>query len=176
MNKGSQVENKDLLESLLIKNAGPGGEGCKAQSAETCRCHPGSWKPITMPDRMKPDEARERLTKGVKVTNPLGGQVTLDTRLTEHWKQECKTQEDVDNRLAALPLIEEVVKNPAEIWENDNGSHTYLASVIDPYRPKGKSYTVAFTQSKDNTVLETYYINDRITSNKRTGKQLWPKK
>ena len=73
-----------------------------------------------------------------------------------------------------MPLIEEVVKNPAEIWENDNGSRTYLASFIDIHQP-GKKYTVAFTQEEDNTVLKTYFINERITENKRKGKRLWQK-
>jgi len=185
MNKGSMPEEGEtergndggrLLEALLATNAGPGGEDCTAKSVETCRCRPRDWKPITMPDRMEPEAARAKLAKGVKAKNPLGEEVTLDGRLLEHWAKEGKTKKDVDTRLAALPLIEEVVKNPAEIWQNDNGSRTYLASVVDPYRSKGKSYTVAFTQTADHTVLETYYNNERITDNKRTGKKLWPER
>ena len=129
-----------------------------------------------MPKTITPEEARRRLKNGIRVENPLGEKVTLDSRLEQHWRRGNKSQTDINNRLSALPLIEEVVKNPAEIWENANGSRTYLASVVDPWRANGKSYTVAFTQSVDNTVMETYHINDRITSNKRQGKQLWPKR
>lgn len=169
-----EVENRSLLEELLVTNGGPGGEDCTAKSQETCRCGPADWKPLMMPDPIKPEVAREKLAKGVKVQNPLGEDVTLDKRLLEHWAKEGKDAEDVNRRLSALPLIEEVVKNPAEIWQNENGSRTYLASVVDPYKPKGKKYTVAFTQTADNTVLETYFINERITENKRTGERLWP--
>lgn len=171
---GGEVENRSLLEELLVANSGPGGEDCTAKSQETCRCGPAAWKPLMMPDPIKPEVAREKLAKGVTVQNPLGEDVTLDKRLLEHWAKEGKDAEDVNRRLSALPLIEEVVKNPAEIWQNENGSRTYLASVVDPYKPKGKKYTVAFTQTADNTVLETYFINERITENKRTGERLWP--
>lgn len=171
---GGEVENRSLLEELLVANSGPGGADCTAKSLETCRCGPADWKPLMMPDPIKPEAAREKLAKGVKVQNPLGEDVTLDKRLLEHWAKEGKDAEDVNRRLSALPLIEEVVKNPAEIWQNENGSRTYLTSVVDPYKPKGKKYTVAFTQTADNTVLETYFINERITENKRTGERLWP--
>ncbi len=168
------ASNGSLLDALLATNAGPGGENCQARSAETCRCHPSSWKPITMPKTIKPQEARERLAKGVRVKNPLGEDVTLNNELLKHWEKAGKREDMINDRLSALPLIEEVVKNPAEIWENNNGSRTYLASVIDPYRQNGKSYTVAFTQEKDNTVLETYHLNSNNAAGKRKGKQLYP--
>ena len=171
-----EVKNRSLLEELLVTNSGPGGEDCTAKSQETCRCGPADWKPLLMPDPIKPEAAREKLAKGVKVQNPLGEDVTLDKRLLEHWAKEGKDAEDVNRRLSALPLIEEVVKNPAEIWQNENGSRTYLASVVDPYKPKGKSYTVAFTQTADNTVLETYWPDTNSAHSKRKGEQLWPKR
>lgn len=172
---GGEVKNRSLLEELLVTNNGPGGDDCMAKSQETCRCGPADWKPLMMPDPIKPEAAREKLAKGVKVQNPLGEDVTLDKRLLEHWAKEGKDAEDVNRRLSALPLIEEVVKNPAEIWQNENGSRTYLASVVDPYKPKGKSYTVAFTQTADNTVLETYWPDTNSAHSKRKGEQLWPK-
>ncbi len=171
-----EVKNRSLLEELLVTNSGPGGDDCMAKSQETCRCGPADWKPLMMPDPIKPEVAREKLTKGVTVQNPLGEDVTLDKRLLEHWAKEGKDAEDVNRRLSALPLIEEVVKNPAEIWQNENGSRTYLASVVDPYKPKGKSYTVAFTQTADNTVLETYWPDTNSAHSKRKGEQLWPKR
>lgn len=171
-----EVKNRSLLEELLVTNSGPGGEDCTAKSQETCRCGPADWNPLLMPDPIKPEAAREKLAKGVKVQNPLGEDVTLDKRLLEHWAKEGKDAEDVNRRLSALPLIEEVVKNPAEIWQNENGSRTYLASVVDPYKSKGKSYTVAFTQTADNTVLETYWPDTNSAHSKRKGEQLWPKR
>ena len=171
-----EVQNREpsLLEKLLIKNSGPGGEDCEAKSEETCRCAPSDWKPITLPNRMNPQEARARLAQGVKVTNPLGEEVTLNNELLNHWAREGKSEDMINARLSALPLIEEVVKNPAEIWENENGSRTYLASVLDPYRQNGKSYTVAFTKAADNTTLETYHIGSTSIGSKRKGKQLYP--
>lgn len=156
-----------------ITNSGPGGPDCEAKSIRTCRCSPATWKPITMPNRISPEEARRRLRKGIRVENPLGEKVTLDSRLEQHWQRANKSQADINARLAALPLIEEVVKNPAEIWENPNGSRTYLSSVVNPYQPNGKSYTVAFTQSADNTVLETYFLDSKQVGLKREGKKLY---
>ena len=165
-----------LLEKLLIKNSGPGGEDCEAKSEETCRCAPSDWKPITMPPFMKPKEAHALLLQGVKVTNPLGEEVTLNDELLHHWKREKKSDDMINDRLAALPLIKEVIKNPAEIWENANGSRTYLASVLDPYKENGKSYTVAFTKTEDNTTLETYHLESNSIGSKREGKLLYAQK
>ncbi len=167
----------DVLERLLVANSGPGGEKCEAESEMTCRCdgvHPSKWAPITMPDPITPDEARARLQKGVKVTNPLGEDVTLDGRLLEHWAKGNKSKDDVETRLSSLPLVEKVINTPAEIWEDDRGARTYLASVLEPHRQKGKSYMIAFTQSEDNSVLETYRNTERISKSKRTGKRVYP--
>lgn len=125
-----------------------------------------------MPDKITAEEAREKLAKGIHVKNPLDEEVTLDNRLIEHWEKANKEKSDINKRLAVLPLIEEVVKNPAEIWEADDGKRTYLASVIAPYK-KGKSYTVAFTYSNDNSVIETYWTESNQIGNKRAGKKLY---
>lgn len=123
------------------------------------------------PHRSPPTTEKRYLRK-----ESLGEEITLDSRLILHWLRGNKTQTDINTRLSALPLIEEVVKKNAEIWENPNGSRTYLASVVDPWRANGKSYTIAFTQSSDNTVLETYFPNSNNAEQKRQGKQLYPQK
>ena len=134
--------------------------------------HHTQWKPITMPKKTTAKEAREKLAKGVHVKNPLGEEVTLDNRLIKHWENANKTESDINERLADLPLIEEVVKNPAEIWEDEDGKHTYLASVINPHK-QGKSYTVVFTYSNDNSVIETYWTDSKQIRKKRVGKNLY---
>lgn len=134
--------------------------------------HPAQWKPIIMPDKITAEEARVKLAKGIHVKNPLGEEVVLDNRIKEHWEKANKEESDINERLVVLPLIEEVIKNPAEIWEDENGKRTYLASVIAPYQ-QGKSYTVAFTQDKDNTVIETYYPKSNNAVRKRIGKLVW---
>jgi hypothetical protein len=136
--------------------------------------HPSEWKPIIMPDKMSAEEARAELAKGIKVTNPLGEEITLDNHIINHWQRENKTQEDINRRLAALPLIKEVVKNPAEIWEKEDESRTYIAGFIDPYIT-GKKYAIAFTQAKDNTIIETYWANAEKVNKKRAGKLLFSK-
>lgn len=168
-----EVKNRSLLEELLVANSGPGGDDCTAKSQETCRCkYPSQWKPLTMPDRIEPEVAREKLNKGMTVQNPLGEDVTLDKRLLDHWAEHNKKDSDVNERLAALPLIEEVIKDPAEIWEKADGSRTYLASVIDNHN-RGKKYTVAFTQAENNTVLETYWPESKQIGSKREGKMIY---
>lgn len=166
----------DLLEAL-VANSGPGGPECEAKSVETCRCgSPSDWKPITMPNPISPGAARQALEQGIRVQDPLGKELTLDGKILRHWEKAGKSQKDIQTRLSALPLIQMVLRDPAEIWEESNGSRTYLASVLDPYKPKGRTYAVAFTMADDNTTLETYFPNSRSVVGKRRGKQLWPKK
>lgn len=153
--------------------------------------HPtNEWRPITAPPTITPQEATERLKAGIKVRNPLGDEVTLDETLLKHWKaeeeaarnknKEPKEQGDINARLTRLPLIEEVIRHPHEIWERDNAnglvSHTYLAKVLEAEREKGQGFMVAFTKTGDTATLETYYINKRVTSSKRTGRRIWPKR
>lgn len=134
--------------------------------------HPAQWNPIIMPNKITAKEARLKLEKGIHVKNPLGEEVTLDDRILNHWDGANKKESDINTRLAALPLIVEVVKNPAEIWEDEKGKRTYLASVIDPYDTQ-KRYTVAFTQDEDNTVIETYWTDSKQIEAKRVGKKLY---
>ncbi len=169
-------ETGSLLDAFLVTNAAPGT--CGAENPAECSVHgvpPRQWKPHTMPDRMSPADARAELTQGTQVKNPLGEEVTLDRRILTHWAKEGKSPEDIENRLAALPLIKQVVEKPAEIWENKDGSRTYLASVIDPYK-SGKKYTIVFTQAKDNTTIETYWPEADKVNKKRAGKLLFSEK
>ena len=169
-------ETGSLLDDFLVTNAAPGT--CGAENPAECSVHgvpPQKWKPHTMPDKMSPADARAELTKGTQVKNPLGEDVTLDQRILAHWAREGKSPEDIEKRLAALPLIKQVVANPAEIWENKDGSRTYLASVINPYE-RGKKYTIAFTQAKNNTTIETYWPEADKVNKKRAGKLLFSEK
>ncbi len=163
----------DLLEAL-VANSGPGGPECEAKSVETCRCgkHPSQWKPLTMPELITPQEGRARLSSGIRLKNPLGETVTLNNALLQHWESEGKRAEDINARLSALPLIEQVVKDPAEIWESEKGGRTYLASVINPYKP-GKTYTVAFTKNEDNSTLETFWTESTQIGSKRKGEKIY---
>ena len=135
---------------------------------------PAKWKPIIAPKQTESEAARDELMKGIKVINPLGEIVTLDKRLIEHWEKERKNEIDINERLADLPLIKEVIKNPAEIWENEDKSRTYLASVVDPYRP-GKRFTIVFTQKEDNSIVESYWTKADKINKKRAGKLLFSK-
>ncbi len=137
--------------------------------------YPAQWEPIMMPKNMDAELALAELNKGIKITNPLGEEITLDNRIVQHWKNHTKNKKDINERLSLLPLIKEVVKNPAEIWEQENGKRTYLASVISSFE-RGKRYTVAFTRVDDNLVLETYFPNSNSIGSKRAGKLLWSKK
>jgi phage gp29-like protein len=136
---------------------------------------PASWNPIIMPKKMDTEIAKSELEKGIKVKNPLGEEITLDKRIIQHWVNANKSEKEINDRLALLPLIKEVVQKPAEIWEQENGKRVYLASVISPYEP-GKKYTIAFSRIDDNLVIETYFPNSNSIGSKRTGKLLWSKR
>lgn len=154
-NKG-QIDNKQGVPGLIAD---------KIQ-------HPAQWKPIIMPDKITAENARAKLAKGIHVKNPLGEEVVLDNRIIEHWEKANKEESDINERLASLPLIEELIKNPAEIWEDENSKRTYLSSVIDLYQ-QGKRYIVAFTYDDDNSVIETYWTESNQIENKRVGKKLY---
>ncbi len=177
---------RSLLDALLVTNAAP--ERCGADNPAECRVHgvpPHEWTPHIMPDKMAPDKARAELLEGAQVKNPLGEDVTLDRRILRHWEKENKKADDIEKRLAALPLIKQVVAKPAEIWEAPDGSRTYLASVYNPYenakmkdgkKTGGKKYTIVFTQAKDNTTIETYWPEAETVNKKRAGKLLFSEK
>lgn len=165
---GLRGEQNEKIEAQC--NQHEHDEGCNNANLQ----HPSEWKPIIMPDKMSAEEARAELAKGIKITNPLGEEITLDNRIINHWQRENKTKDDLNRRLAALPLIKEVVKNPAEIWEKEDASRTYIAGFIDPYIT-GKKYAIAFTQAKDNTIIETYWADAEKVNKKRAGKLLFSK-
>ena len=169
------ANTRSLLDSFLAEGeAAPITNECTVDNdPQRCRCDPSTWKPITVPPLIKPEEARARLQKGIKVKNPLGEDVKLNNKLLSHWEEGKKDVQLINDRLAALPFIEEVVKNPAEIWQNENGSRTYLAASFDPYQEASRRYVVAFTTSSDNTVLETYHLNSTSISGKRKGKLIY---
>lgn len=179
MEKEDDKDDKEGMEA--VANHGPGGEDCEAKSEATCRCK-DKYVPISLPPRMAPKEAIEKLKHGIKVANPLGEVVELGKKMLGHWESEDqkalekgrkpKTQEEKDARLAALPLIERVIERPKKIIENDDGSRTYLAEAVDRYKQKGKRYIVAFTTSEDVSILRTYRVNNRPTF--KGGKQIWP--
>jgi hypothetical protein len=180
MQRLMQMDDDDILRELLGEEV-QSAKGELQQDGTICRkdnCkkHDNSphsdWKPIIMPQTIKPEEARAKLTRGVVINNPLGENIKLDNRLIDHWVKAGKTNDDINKRLAALPLIEEVVKNPAEIWENEKGSRTYLASFIDIHQ-LGKKYTIAFTQEEDNTVIKTYWPESKQIGTKRNGKKIY---
>lgn len=172
MQRLMQISDKAILRELLgdevLSAKGELQPDGTTYRKDNCKKHDNpphsDWKPIIMPPTIKPAEARAKLSRGIILKNPLEENIKLDNRLIEYWVKAGKSNDDINTRLAALPLIEEVIKNPAEIWENDNGSRTYLANFIDMHQP-GKKYTIAFTQEEDNTVLKTYFINERITEN-----------
>lgn len=137
--------------------------------------YPAQWEPIMMPKKMDTEIAKSELEKGIKIKKPLGEEITLDKRIIQHWVNANKSEKEINDRLALLPLIKEVVQNPAEIWEQENGKRVYLASVISPYEP-GKKYTIAFSRVDDNLVIETYFPNSNSIGSKRTGKLIWSKK
>ena len=190
----------DILECFMDKDPGQGQDavamnGCNkpdcpkhphdtpAQDSDSGNTTaPRKYVPITMPDPITPKKAIERLKRGIKITNPLGEEVELGQKILDHWEGEdkraqekgrtSKTTAEKDARLAALPLIEKVIGTPQKILQNPDGSRTYEAEAVDPWKQNGKHYIVAFTMSDDTAILKTYRINDRHKD--KEGKQIWP--
>ena len=89
-----------------------------------------------------------------------------------HWKEAGKSEEDIQQRLSQLPLMRELVKHPAEIWEDEEtGRLTYLASAIGR---DGKKYIVGFTPGGEEDYLETFWPDSKRIGKKRQGKKIFP--
>ena len=148
-------------------------DGDKPDNA--CRIHdkhPSEWVPLQEPGRITAEEARKQLAEGVRETDPLGHEVSLDERMIKHWEENSKSEEDIKHRLSQLPLMRELVKQPAEIWEDEeSGSLTYLASAIGN---DGKKYIVGFTPGGEDDYLETFWPDSKRIGKKRQGKKIFP--
>ena len=149
-------------------------EECKSKDPPHCRVHgfPKDWKPLPYTPTISSDEARKKLEAGITVTDPLNNNVTLDGSIIEHWVEEGKSPEDINERLSYLPVIEQGIKTPAEMWEQEDGTRIYMAA----YHPiqGGRVYPLSFTVNKDSSKIRTYFTNQRNIELKRRGKKLYP--
>lgn len=185
---------KAVLPMLPVKRrrAATAANECTVDhDPERCRCDgttpsaksPKNWTPITAPPTITPEEGKARLLKGETATDPRGETVTLDATLLNHWYatdeeskrkgKEPQSENEINARCAELPLMLEVIKNPHEIWRNENGSITYLAKFLDRYKPHGEGYMVAFTKAGNDALLETYKPNTHLSAGRRKGELLW---
>lgn len=163
-------------DGKVVANTAEDGDECENhKKGKPCRIHdkrPEEWVPIQEPDRISPDEARRLLEEGQEESDPLEHAVKLDTRMVAHWKEAGKSEEDIQQRLSQLPLMRELVKHPAEIWEDEEtGRLTYLASAIGR---DGKKYIVGFTPGGEDDYLETFWPGSRSLGSKRKGKKIYP--
>ena len=137
--------------------------------------YPQNWKPLTISDRMTPAKAKETLERGITETDPLGNKLTMDGSILTHWSDAGKSAEDINERLAHLPVIKKCIKHPAEIWEDEEtGIRTYMAAYCP--NDEKKIYPIAFTVQKDKSKIRTYYLSKRGIDTKRKGKLLYQAK
>ncbi len=154
-------------------------EECKSKDPPHCINHgyPKDWKPLPDIPLIDEKKAREQLGKGIVAKDPLGNDVTLDGSIIKHWEDAKKSEKDINNRLSYLPVIEQSIKTPAEIWEYENGSRVYLAAYIhrgyQDDQNKGKVYLLSFTVSSDSSKIQTYFPNEHSIHKKRQGKCLY---
>lgn len=129
---------------------------------------PKDWRPLSFTGIITPEAAREKLKKGVSVTDPTGHKVRLDETLLEHWKEAGKTEADIQERLASLPIARKALAHPNEIWlDEKSGVRTYLSATLDVNR---KAYVIAFTLGgESNGILQTYRPESRNINSKRQG-------
>ena len=132
---------------------------------------PKQWKPLPVMNQISPVEAKSRLKKGIVAKDPLGNDITLDESILTHWQEAHKTQQDIDRRLSYLPIIEQSIKTPAEIWEQDDGTRIYMAAYLSP--DEGRIYPLSFTVSNDSARIKTYFPREHSIQNKRKGKLLY---
>ena len=81
------------------------------------------WTAAPAPNRIAPDEARQKLEVGFEVIAGDGRKVIVDQAVLDHWTVENnKLQSDIDSRLACLDYAVETLQFPSERWDQETQS------------------------------------------------------
>ena len=146
---------------------------CEAKVRIPCPYHdltnPKDW----MPQRARmyaPTEARQLLARKPAVTDPLGNRISFGPHIVQHWRDEGKSEADINDRLSKIGYAIATVKRPSEIWQDDDGTLSYLSCYIEGH----KKHIVAFTLRPQNKEIHTVFFAPTDISHHRKGKLLYP--
>lgn len=177
-----EVREKRLAEALLEVLRENFGERVGMRQGVAHLQGPRDWRSHGLPSaatwadlpaapkRIAPQEARLRLEQAQQITDPFGRQVTFDERALAHWLERDKPAADIEGRLRLLPLAEQAVRSPREVWEQ-RGQTAYVSAFRRGGEGADGRGVVVFVYPDDR--VETYFVNQlRWLDNVRKGFRL----
>jgi hypothetical protein len=143
----------------------------------------GDWESLGLPSLrdITPDEprgegktkiadARKRIDAGETVKIPLGDELTIDKRTTDHWRLTKKSADDIRERLQyLLDEAEGTIEKPHEIWQG-GGKHKGTSYIRVVKSPSGR-YVINVAEMKDGVV--SWHMNETHYDFWRKGKLLY---
>ena len=144
--------------------------------------HDGDYKSLGLPSLrdITPDEprgegktkipdARKRIAAGETVKSPLGDELAIDKRTTDHWKRTKKTAAEIKERLQHLDEAEATITKPHEIWQG-GGKHKGTSYIRVVKSPSGR-YVINVAEMRDGVV--SWHMNETHYDFWRKGKLLY---
>ena len=119
--------------------------------------------------KTKIPDARKRIAAGETVKSPLGDELTIDKRTTDHWKRTKKTAAEIKERLQHLDEAEATITKPHEIWQG-GGKHKGTSYIRVVKSPSGR-YVINVAEMKDGVV--SWHMNETHYDFWRKGKLLY---
>ena len=124
-----------------------------------------SWKEKELPEvpmRENPEAARKKLAQKEKVISKTGEEVLFDNECLQHWQvEEAKSEKEIEDRLAWLPMAIETVTNPIEIW--DQGTQK---GFIKAFQKTTGGFRGCLVFVLKNGKVRTYFLKDLNALNK----------
>ena len=119
--------------------------------------------------KTKIPDARKRIAAGETVKSPLGDELTIDKRTTDHWKRTKKTAAEIKERLQHLDEAEATITKPHEIWQG-GGKHKGTSYIRVVKSPSGR-YVINVAEMRDGVV--SWHMNETHYDFWRKGKLLY---
>ena len=101
--------------------------------------------------------------------SPLGDELTIDKRTTDHWKRTKKTAAEIKERLQHLDEAEATITTPHEIWQG-GGKHKGTSYIRVVKSPSGR-YVINVAEMRDGVV--SWHMNETHYDFWRKGKLLY---
>lgn len=119
--------------------------------------------------KTKIPDARKRIAAGETMKSPLGDELTIDKRTTDHWKRTKKTAAEIKERLQHLDEAEATITQPHEIWQG-GGKHKGTSYIRVVKSPSGR-YVINVAEMRDGVV--SWHMNETHYDFWRKGKLLY---
>ena len=116
-------------------------------------------------------EATRRVNDGIKVSTPLGAEVTVDSSTLKHWRKAKHPEKDIQERLQHLDGALETLKHPHEIWHDPAGKKNLYVRITE--LAPGRKVVNAVEDLRPSEGYVSWHVNAERYDYYRKGKLLW---